>query len=171
MVARIFLHNYKGFVNFEAKFRRIAFLMGPNGSGKTSLIEALHGLAKVIRGGPIGELFEAGTRFRYGGFSNQRFELEVELEDGVFQYTLELGFEGRDLRPSVLREELTRNGATLFLLRDGVLELRNGMGDLTGTLDYDRHMGGLAIVPNAASNRRRSSVRIAEPNSSPGCAA
>ena len=139
MVERLFIHNYKGFVNFEMKFGRIALLVGRNGSGKSSLIDVMHALLMVIKDGSISDFFKADRRFRFGNFLTQQFELDVRLGESLFRYRLEIGFEGPNERPFVVREEFSRNGEGLLSVREGELRIGN-----SGPLTIEKHRGGLA---------------------------
>ena len=42
MLTRIYIDNYRAFVNFEHTFESTQLLMGGNGSGKSSFLDALH---------------------------------------------------------------------------------------------------------------------------------
>ena len=41
MLTRIYIDNYRAFVNFEHTFESTQLLMGGNGSGKSSFLDAL----------------------------------------------------------------------------------------------------------------------------------
>ena len=147
MVERLFIHNYKGFVNFEVKFGRTVLLVGRNGSGKSSLLDRMHALVMVMSDGGLADRFEANTRFRFGNLPNQHFELDVRLGEHLFRYRLEVSFNEQDERPFVVLEELTRNGEQLFLFHDGQFRLGTAAGNGNPSiLSVDRYRGGLAIV-------------------------
>ena len=50
MVERLFIHNYKGFVNFGVKFGRTVLLVGKNGSDKSSLLDEVPTFQLEYRG-------------------------------------------------------------------------------------------------------------------------
>jgi energy-coupling factor transporter ATP-binding protein EcfA2 len=116
MVERLFIHNYKGFVNFEMRFGRIVLLVGRNGTGKSSLVDVLGWLASnVILNGDLND-FPPRDRFRLGDDPTQKFEIDVRLEGRVFTYSIEFSFDGQ--RPRVIREKLVADSQRL-LRRDG----------------------------------------------------
>ena len=119
MVERIFIHNYKGFVNFEMKFGRTVLLVGRNGSG--FLVDLPFPIDGHFGEGAVSDYFKAYRRFRFGDFPTQRFELDIRLGAQLFQYRLELGYGDQSGHPFVIREELSADGEELFLLQDGVL--------------------------------------------------
>jgi hypothetical protein len=125
MVERLLIHNYKGFVNFEMKFGRIAFLAGRNGSGKSSLIDVLGSLFSVLHDGGIDD-FLARDRFRFGNHATQKFELDLRMGERVVNYSVELGYE--NTRPHVIRERLVADGTQLLLLEQGSLRGYDGVG-------------------------------------------
>jgi AAA15 family ATPase/GTPase len=48
MIERIYIDNFRTLVNFEWKPGRLALLLGDNGTGKTSVIDALWGVFALI---------------------------------------------------------------------------------------------------------------------------
>ena len=47
MLTRIYIDNFRSFVNFEYKPERKQLLLGPNGSGKSSLLDAIRYVKSV----------------------------------------------------------------------------------------------------------------------------
>jgi predicted ATPase len=121
MVTRLFIDNYKGFVNFEWKCGPIAFLMGGNGSGKSSLFDALHALVMVISDGDIAKHFDESALFRFGSARTQRFELGVALDGRAYEYILEISWSNREGRPLVNYESLMVDKALWFVFEHGSL--------------------------------------------------
>lgn len=152
MITRIFINNFKGFVNFEMECGRIVFLMGTNGSGKTSLVEVLHSLAMVIHDGIIEDFFPAESRFRFADVAGQQFGMDVNLGERQFRYQLDIGFEGREEKPVVLREAVSSGDLLLFLFEDGQLHLYDDSGTEKAGLAFDPHRGGLAIAQDSYSS-------------------
>ena len=58
MVTRIYVDNFRCLVNFELKLDETNILLGANGSGKTSVLDALRRIQNLVaRGGRIEEEF------------------------------------------------------------------------------------------------------------------
>ncbi len=155
MIERIYIHNYKGFVNFEMKCGPFVFLMGGNGSGKSSLLDVLHRLVSLMRDGDLATAFPSDTRFRFGDFPLQQFELGVRLRGVLYRYRLELADRGG--RPIVQREELVDgDGTRLFQFAEGKLSLYNDAGREGTNFPFDPRKGGIAIVEERKENTRLS---------------
>ena len=50
MLTRIYIDNFRSFVNFEYRPERKQLLLGSNGSGKSSLLDAIRYLKRFIEG-------------------------------------------------------------------------------------------------------------------------
>jgi len=53
MLKRLYIDNFRCFVNFEYKPERKQLLLGANGSGKSSLLEVIRLLKRFLAGGEI----------------------------------------------------------------------------------------------------------------------
>ena len=124
MLTRIFLDNFRAFVNFEFRPERMTLLLGDNGTGKTSLFDALAILTDVIvRGARVGELLW-GTRTIWDRRDVQRFELDVQGPAGFYRYTLEVVHPGDSTKtPSIRSETVTLDGKYLHRYSDGQVQV------------------------------------------------
>ena len=159
MITKLSIHNYKGFINFEMECGRIVFLMGRNGSGKSSLLDVLHALATVINDGNL-DVFDAETRFRFADepLPTQKFSLEAELNGASYRYVLEIDFSGRELRPILLREELHVGGSPVFLFADGQLTAYGAGSKLEG-VPFDAYRGALSSFGDDQDGGGRATIR------------
>ncbi len=58
MVTRLYVDNFRCLVNFELKLDETNVLLGPNGSGKTSVLDALRRIQDLVaRGAKVEEAF------------------------------------------------------------------------------------------------------------------
>ena len=53
MVTRLYVDNFRCLVNFELKLDEMNILLGPNGSGKTSVLDALRRIQNLVARGAI----------------------------------------------------------------------------------------------------------------------
>ena len=118
MLKKVYIHNYKCFVNFEMRFDNINLLLGKNGSGKSTLFEVLFNLQQLICDDKkrVDEIFSSADLPRIGYTSEpiQKFELEVEGNGGLYSYVLELKHDpGRD-KVLIWAESLTWNKQPLY---------------------------------------------------------
>src|SRR6516165_2092457 len=82
MLTRVYIDNFRSFLNFEYFPERKQLLLGPNGSGKTSLLEAIRNVKSLVKGDS--NRFTQSTRTRWLDRAAQVVELEAELDGKRF---------------------------------------------------------------------------------------
>lgn len=117
MLRRIYIDNFRCFVNFEYKPERKQLLLGANGSGKSSLLEAVRLLKRFLAGGEIP--FTQSSRTRWQDKPLQIFEIEALIEGKLFSYRTEILYAPKTNVPSVKIERLSVEGAPVFEFADG----------------------------------------------------
>ena len=79
-ITRLYVNNYRSFVNFELRPGRRSLLLGYNGTGKSSVFDVLHGIrALVIGNNDIKHVFPTDTVTKFGGSPEQRFDPRAPL--------------------------------------------------------------------------------------------
>ncbi len=74
-IARLYIHNYRSFVNFELRPGQRSLLLGYNGTGKTSVLDVLDALRNLIlENADAKDAFPTATVTKFGGSPEQRFE-------------------------------------------------------------------------------------------------
>jgi ABC-type molybdenum transport system ATPase subunit/photorepair protein PhrA len=118
MLKRLYIDNFRCFVNFEYKPERKQLLLGANGSGKSSLPEVVRLLKEFIKGRDIP--FTQSSRTRWQDQPLQVFELDALVErDLTFSYRVEIRYSSKSNAPSVSLERLTLGGTPVFELIEG----------------------------------------------------
>jgi predicted ATPase len=117
MLTRIYIDNFRCFVNFEYRPERKQLLLGANGSGKSSLLEAIRYVKTFVAGND--NPFEPSTRTRWQEKPGQEklgqvVEIDAHLDSRDYQYRLEIRLEPETRQPSVNLERLKISGATSF---------------------------------------------------------
>ncbi|MEI7834297.1 MAG: ATP-binding protein [bacterium] len=89
MLKRIYIDNYKGFVDFTYEPAKLELLLGDNGSGKTTLFEVL-GLLRdmIIEGKDVVQAFPKSSRTQWLKIDIQTIEIDVEGNGGFYRYSL-----------------------------------------------------------------------------------
>ncbi|MFL5348790.1 MAG: AAA family ATPase [Hyalangium sp.] len=126
MLTRLYIDNYKCLVNFDLRLGREHLLMGGNGSGKSTVLEVLSALRRLLQGGGmVKEFFPATTLTRWQQRTRQTFELEVSLDaQSQYRYRLEVEHDLEWSSSRVAREELHLNGSPLYASdREGAVQL------------------------------------------------
>ena len=130
-VTRIKLKNWRNFRIFDAPMRDVTYILGPNASGKSNLLDVFRFLRDVSK--PAGGGLQAAVLDR-GGISKLRCLharrdpevcIDVELSDSPddqvpnWRYVLGFKSEGKGAqRILVSKEEVWRKGEQLFLRPD-----------------------------------------------------
>jgi predicted ATPase len=119
MLTRIYIDNFRSFVNFEYKPERKQLLLGPNGSGKSSLLDAIRYVKRFIKGDE--NPFTQSTRTRWQDKPLQVVEIEALLDGQKYEYRVEIGFKPETRQPMVHLERLKVSGGAVFELAFGVI--------------------------------------------------
>lgn len=146
MLKRIYVHNYRTFVNFEWSPPSACVLIGENGSGKSSLLDVLMDLrALLVHGMTVVELNLAAQRTKWLSEPEQKFELELAGEGKTFRYLLTVHWESE--RCSI-RESLHMDNTLVYRSRDGRVELfdEQGMAEGTTAIPYDRQRSFVSVL-------------------------
>lgn len=151
MLKRIYVDNFRSLVNFELNLEKVILFMGGNGSGKSSVFDALHGLRRLLVNGESADTqfpLESATRWDTRG--DQTMEIELAEDSHTFRYRLVLS-EGGFLNTHVLREELSVDNTRVFT-RDPETGSLAAPGDAIRSFVVDPERSTLPLV------RRRSDV-------------
>lgn len=153
MLTRVYIDNFRSFVNFEYRPERKQLLLGANGSGKSSLLDAIRYVKRFIEGDE--NPFTQSTRTRWQDKPLQVVEIEALLDGKRYEYRVEIGFKSETKQASVNLESLKVSGATAFELANGEIRFfSNGSGGATAVpLETTRSALHLSQLSN--SNVRR----------------
>jgi predicted ATPase len=128
VLKRLYVDNFRCLTNFTLEPASVAVLVGPNGGGKSTVVEVLRCLqALLTTGEDVGSAFPSGTLTRWGSGRDQRIELEVQGGEETFVYTLAIHQEPDHRIAHVREETLTGNNEILYRIADGHVQL---FGDL-----------------------------------------
>jgi AAA15 family ATPase/GTPase len=89
MLTRLYIDNFRCFVNFEHKPARRELILGANGSGKSSFLDALLLLRQfVTKGDILNDFYVLSQRTRWLNQPQQTHELEATLNGNKYVYRL-----------------------------------------------------------------------------------
>ena len=154
MLKQLRIHNYRSFVNFEWVPPRSGVLVGENGAGKTSVLDALWLLRElVVEGKMATDAGWPGTRTTWTPEGPQTIEVHWEHDAERFHYRVDLQSSGRH---GELREELRSGDELLYRAEGGKVDL---FGDAPTaqprtTIDYHKTRSFLAALQARQDNRR-----------------
>ncbi|MGC9999539.1 MAG: AAA family ATPase [Bryobacteraceae bacterium] len=149
MLTRLYLDNFKCFVNFEHRPARKELILGRNGSGKSSLLDAVLLLRQFIAKGDVfDDYFILAQRTRWLDQRQITGELDAELGGGKYVYKLVIEPWGEPPRPRVVSETVHLDGKPIFEFTNGEVHLFNDRFEHKVTYEFDWHRSALAtIVP------------------------
>jgi len=157
MIKRLYVDNYKCLVNFELKLDELTLLLGSNGVGKTSVLDVMFGLRKLLSGeAKITDkaAFPTTTLTRWQHRDNQVFELDVVLDGEEYRYRLEVEHNRTQRKARVASETLEQNGNLLFHFNMGEVHLfRDDYSD-GPVFGGDWNESALARVPPRNDNAK-----------------
>lgn len=120
MLTRIYIHNFRSFVNFELRPGRTGLLLGYNGTGKSSVFAVLNGIVGLVRGHcEASEAFPLDTLTLFGQTTQQRFELDFECSHGPIRYTLVIEHNREQEECVISQEEVSVRGEKLYWYSEG----------------------------------------------------
>ena len=157
MLERLYVTNYRCLVNFEFKPNSKQLLIGSNGSGKTTVLDVLALLRDFsARGLDCEGRIVGRTRTIWQSVAEQRFELDVSGNGGLYRYQLTVDEWGSPARPRVRQESLEYDGKPLFRFKDGEIELFNDYLSPNPNVKFpfDWHRSGLATINERPDNTK-----------------
>ena len=155
MLTRLYVDNFRCLVNFECRFGAKQLILGPNGSGKTTVFDALAVLRDFcVSGLPMEHALVGFTRTRWQNVPEQTFELEVSGNGGTYSFRLVIDSWGRPERPRIVREEVHFSGNPIFRFAQGEVNLFNDRYEQKVAYPFDWHRSALATVAERAENTK-----------------
>jgi predicted ATPase len=154
MLARVYIDNFRCFVNFDYRPARKQLILGGNGSGKSSLLDALLFLRQFVTGsGVFDEFHVLRQRTRWLEQRQIVCELEVVLDGGRYVYRLVIEPLGDPPRPRVASETVHFEGKPIFEFETGEVHLFNDRFEHKVTYEFDWHRSALATIMERKDNR------------------
>lgn len=150
MLKRIYIDNFRCFVNFEYKPERKQLLLGANGSGKSSLLDAVLFVKWFVEGGD--NHFTQSTRTRWEPRPVQVVVLEAALDDKAYEYRVEIRYSPEEQLPSVNLERLTVSGVPAFEMARGEIRFFTNDGEQASTLRWKTTESALRLAQQSNSN-------------------
>lgn len=164
MLTRVYIDNFRCFVNFEWKPGRKQLILGPNGSGKSSLLDGLLYLRRfAIQGGWIDDLYSSSqlTRWLRSKQKQQTFEVEAQLDHGTYSYRLVIEPDGSpEPQPRVVWERVKVDGRAIFDFADGAVTLYTDSFAQKVTYPFDSRRSALATITSMMDNQKLTEFKI-----------
>ena len=157
MFKQLYADNYKSLVNFELPLEELTLLLGPNGVGKTSVLDVFFALSRLLgRAVKVTDdhVFPTRTLTRRQSRDIQAFQVDIELEGDSLAYRIEIQHERPTQRARVQLEQLTAGGRPLFRCESGEVQLYRDDHSQGPKYSVDWSESALARVPPRRENTR-----------------
>lgn len=153
MLTKLYIDNYRCFVNFEYRPARSQLILGRNGSGKSSFLDALFLIRQFAVTGVSLEGFPLlNQRTRWMSQPRMTFELEAALKEGVFVYRAVIEPWGDVQAGKVASETVRLNGNPVFEFSDGEVHLYSDRFEHKVTFGADWGRSALQAVQRRKDN-------------------
>lgn len=155
MLERVYIDNFRCFVNFELSLAQQQLILGLNGTGKSTLLDALRHLKKLVSGEGVPDtLFPYSSRTRWQSLPQQTFELQVKLGEN-YRFRLELDHAPREQDKTRIKRELVFcDERPLFEFSEGEVRLFNNQSQHKVTYPFDWYRSALATIQPRPENSR-----------------
>ena len=157
MIKRLYSDNYKCLVNFELPLRELTLLIGPNGVGKTAVLDVMYGLRRLLSGEAKitdKDVFPTPTLTRWQKRDRQVFELDAVLDQDELRYRLEVEHDRTSRKAWIALERLESEGNPLFVFEVGEVHLHRDDYSEGPTYGADWSESALARVAPRDDNTR-----------------
>ena len=156
MLSRVYIDNYRCFVNFTFKPAREQLVLGANGAGKTAFLDALRAVRDfAVMGEKVQRFFDEETKTRWRRLTQQSFELEVIGNGGTYLYTLWVEVQDHKSGSRVLKETLDFEEKPLPQFVDDQVRLYDDRHQKTAEYPFDSDRSALSVL-----GRRRTSSKL-----------
>lgn len=159
MLQRLYIDNFRSFVNFELKPGSICLLVGENGGGKSTILDVITLLRDFIAGQTTVNGFTGATLTRWQSSRLQRFEMDILIDGQIFSYCLVIEHDiQRGLR-RVQTETLAVDGKPLYAFNDRLAQLYRDDHSQGPAIAFDWLRSGIGILQSGPSNLKLSQFR------------
>jgi predicted ATPase len=150
MITRFYANNFRSLESFEITFNEFGVLCGANGSGKSSVFDAI----RLVRDLATGEALLGGEGDRdvraleftaWRDSHIQEFELDLTIDRRNFRYVIHLEQTHNDVKPRVCKETASCNDRSLFDRDLQGVNFRRSDGTVSG-FPLDWRQAALAAI-------------------------
>lgn len=115
MIKEIYIDNFRCLINFRIKPENFQLWLGDNGSGKTSVLDALRYVQRLVRGEHVEDIFTRNSLTTWDRRRDQTIGLSLTIDDELYKYELTIEYAKQEDKQRIKREELIWKDSTFFL--------------------------------------------------------
>lgn len=155
MLTRLYADNFLCLVNFELTLDERNVLLGANGSGKTSVLEALRRIRSLVsRSERIEDVFPTRDLSLSQKHSKQRFELDLQIDGDSYGYVLIIEHDRHNKRMRIGEELLTHEEKPIFEFRQGNAQLYHDNYKQGPAYPFDWRLSGIGVLNERPDNQK-----------------
>ena len=153
MLTRIYIDNFRCLTNFEFRPSQLDFFVGDNGTGKSTVLDALSIACRVASdpNAQLEGLLPGRTRTIWDSRPTQTLEVDARIAGATFRYGLRIRH-ADDGTPLVLAETVSRDGQVVFENTEGLVRVWRGDTPIT-TFQFSQRRTFLALLEAADAER------------------
>lgn len=152
MFTRLHVDNFKALVNFDLELPKSSLFLGLNGSGKTSVFEAVDVVRQLMMGATLEVPTETLTRWQTQDV--QTFEIGARLDEHAYHYSLEVMHRRESGECRIRSERLLYDGdRKLFASDTGKAQLFSDDGTTGPEVLADWSRSSLPIIAGRRDNK------------------
>ena len=115
MIKKLYIDNFRCLVNFQIDLQANQLWLGGNGTGKSSVIEALSKIQRVLDGDSVADIFSADDLTLWQSKTAQTIAVTMTIDQDQYEYSLAVECEREQRRCRIKKAQLTWNKQQFFL--------------------------------------------------------
>ena len=115
MMNEIYIDNFRCLTNFRIKPGDFQLWLGDNGSGKTSVLDALRCVQRLMRGDDVEDIFNRNSLTTWDKRRDQKIGFSLMIDGEVYKYELTIEYANQEDKQRIKREELIWKDSMFFL--------------------------------------------------------
>ncbi|MBU4263699.1 MAG: AAA family ATPase [Proteobacteria bacterium] len=115
MINEIYIDNFRCLTNFRIKPGEFQLWLGDNGAGKTSVLDALRCIQRLMHGEHVEDIFNRNSLTTWDKRLDQTIGFSLMIDGEVYKYQLTIEYANQEDKQRIKREELIWKDSTFFL--------------------------------------------------------
>jgi len=115
MINEIYIDNFRCLINFRIKPGDFQLWLGDNGSGKTSVLDALRCVQRLMRGEDVEDIFSRNSLTTWDKRPDQTIGFSLSIDGEIYKYELTIEYANQEDKQRIKREQLIWKNSSFFL--------------------------------------------------------
>lgn len=115
MITEIYIDNFRCLTNFRIKPGDFQLWLGENGSGKSSVIDALRSIQSLMRGEHVDDIFRRNSLTTWDARNTQVFGFSLDIDGEEYKYELTVEYSTQEDKKRIKQEKLIWKDSPFFV--------------------------------------------------------